>query len=114
MNSASNDTKTIRSSVDEQILGLEKNITGDPKNTANYIALSSFYFQRIRETADISLYEKITGLLDTAHTKLSSCSRVTRQDCLLSIGSHACEIIFRASILQALNCPIFGGASGSR
>ncbi|MDQ3076127.1 MAG: hypothetical protein M3Q34_03285 [bacterium] len=53
-------------SIDATIFSLEKNVGSNPKDVQASVSLSQAYLQKIRETADISYYQKIEELMDNA------------------------------------------------
>lgn len=88
INTPSDEINTMKSSVDERIIWMEKNIVDDPKNIALYTALSSLYLQRIRETADISGYEKIAILMYEAEKIDPKNSDVLSLQSQVELGRH--------------------------
>ena len=88
INTPTDEINTLKSSVDEQIKWLEKNINDDPKNIANYITLSSLYLQRIRETADVSAYEQIASLMREAEKIDPKNSDILSLQSQIELGRH--------------------------
>ena len=88
INTSSDAGNTMTSSVDEQIIQLEKNRIDDPKNITNYISLSTLYLQRIRETADISDYETIARLMREAEKIDPKNSDILSLQSQIDLGRH--------------------------
>jgi cytochrome c-type biogenesis protein CcmH/NrfG len=88
INTSSDAGNTMTSSVDEQIIQLEKNRIDDPKNITNYISLSTLYLQRIRETADISDYETIASLMREAEKIDPKNSDILSLQSQIELGRH--------------------------
>ncbi len=88
INTSSDAGNIMTSSVDEQIIQLEKNRVDDPKNITNYISLSTLYLQRIRETADISDYETIARLMREAEKIDPKNSDILSLQSQIELGRH--------------------------
>lgn len=56
----------LESSIDKEIIKLEKKVKEKNIDISSYLSLSLLYLQKIRETADIKYYLKIDSLMDEA------------------------------------------------
>lgn len=76
------------SSVDSGIIQYEWIIQDNPGTIWAYITLSNLYFQKIRETADTSYYDKIEALMDTAESLSPESADVFSQRAQVELGRH--------------------------
>lgn len=79
---------TATSTLDRSILMLESQFEKDQKNTQAALGLSEAYLQKIRETGDISYYEKIQKLLDTAEASAKDTSQILATRAEVANGRH--------------------------
>ena len=79
---------TATSTLDRSILLLQNQFEKDPKNTQAAVGLSEAYLQKIRETGDISYYEKIQKLLDTAEQYAKDNSEIFATRAEVANGRH--------------------------
>ena len=76
------------SSVDSDIVRYEGIIKENPQTISPYTTLSSLYFQKIRETADISYYETIEDLMDKAESIEANNPDILSERAQIAIGRH--------------------------
>ena len=76
------------SSVDSDIVRYEQIIEENPQTISPYTTLSSLYFQKIRETADISYYETIEDLMDKAESIEANNPDILSERAQIAIGRH--------------------------
>ena len=88
------------SSLDLLVLKAEKLIENESNNISDHLTLASLYFQKIRETGDVSYYKKIENLLTKAETLNPNDSNIFSVKASLEIGRHnfknALELINKA------------------
>lgn len=84
------DTKPISrtSSTDRIIKKLEDGLRVSPKNTKLYIQLSSAYLQKVRETADVSLYKKVDDLVHKAEELDPNNPEIFATRASVALGRH--------------------------
>lgn len=83
-NSSTESPKTL----DGQIAQLSIAIKNDPQVIQNYIHLSQAYLQKVRETADVAYYQKISELMDKAEKIDPSNADIPATRASVELGRH--------------------------
>ena len=80
--------RAATSTSERAIITLENQFEKDPKNTKAALGLAQAYLQKIRETGDISYYEKIVKILDVAEANTSDNSEILATRAEVANGRH--------------------------
>jgi len=81
-------TTATGTTLDRSIVDLENQVEKEPKNTPVALGLSAAYLQKVRETGDISYYEKILKLLDTAEVHAQDTAVILATRAEVENGRH--------------------------
>ena len=84
-------TAGVASTTDANIAALQKKISANPEGFENYLALSSAYLQKIRETGDPSLYGRAEASLKKAAAIEPESADLFAAQAALSLGRHDFE-----------------------